>query len=75
MPSFLENERVLCELVQEVTIVRDSNEDSPERAKVALQCTQRRNVQITRRLIEYKQVRVSHQYGAEIETSELIAVE
>ena len=54
-------------LVHEVTVVADYDDASGEVLQILFEHFKRLYVKVVGRLVEYEEVRIAHQYGAQIE--------
>ncbi len=69
----MEYQQVIYYLVHEVAVVRYHDEASFKSGKVFFQDVQCDDVQVVCRLIQYQEVGVGDEYGAEVESSSLTA--
>ena len=66
---------MIDDLIHEVAVVRDDDHAAFEATQIFFEDVQRGDVEVVRRLVEHQKVRVTHQDGAEIQSSFLASAE
>ena len=62
-----ENEQMVYHLIHEIAVVRYYYDTAGEVLQVFFEYLKRLNIKVVGRLVEYQEVRIAHQYSAQIE--------
>lgn len=67
-PSFaFEYQQMIHDFVHKIAVVRDDDQAAAESLQVFFEHLQRHDIQIVRRLVQHQEVRIAHQYRAQVE--------